>query len=230
VQFIAAFFDRDGTLSHQNPEIVAERDKAISEIAGRSITIDEDLNRDAFYDVWKFYPSLKPVRDIDTENEFWKKWFEQVLLRLGVNTNIQNHAESLFRKYTFYRMMKLYPETLSVLDYFQETGLKLGVISDTFPSLEMTLELLGIRKYFQNVTASSLVGAGKPDPRIFNYALNDIGVTAPQSLFVDDTEEEASGARELGFTSFYLDREEEKNKEWTINSLSQFMEYHRMAI
>ena len=56
MRYLAAFFDRDGTLSHQDPEMVAQRDQEISEIVGRPATIDEDLNMKAFYDVWEIYP------------------------------------------------------------------------------------------------------------------------------------------------------------------------------
>ena len=55
----------------------------------------------------------------------------------------------------------LFPETVEVLEYFYKNGYKMGVISDTSPSLEYTLQQLGIAKYFTSFTASSLVGAGK---------------------------------------------------------------------
>lgn len=58
------------------------------------------------------------------------------------------------------------------------------------------------------MTASSLVGAGKPSPIIFNAALNAQGVTAQESIYVDDYKREADGAREQGFTSFLIDRNE----------------------
>lgn len=62
------------------------------------------------------------------------------------------------------------------------------------------------RKYFTSFTASSLVGAGKPSPIIFNAALEAQGVLALESLYVVDCKREADGAREQGFTSFLIDR------------------------
>ena len=78
----------------------------------------------------------------------------------------------------------LFPETREVLEYFRGRGYKMGVISDTSPSLEYTLEQLGIAKYFDSFTASP-VGAGKPSPVIYQAAL-DSGVRAEESLYVDD--------------------------------------------
>ena len=63
-------------------------------------------------------------------------------------------------------------------------------------------------------SASSLVGAGKPSPVIFNAALSAQGETAEESLYVDDYKPEADGAREQGFTSFLIDRSGENKDEW----------------
>lgn len=119
----------------------------------------------------------------------------------------------------------LFPETIEVLEYFKNHGYKMGVISDTSPSLEFTLEQLGIAKYFSSFTASSLVGAGKPSPIIFNAALDAQGVTSEESIYVDDYKIEADGAREQGFTSFLIDRTGNDKDEWTIHSLNQLIEF-----
>ena len=101
----------------------------------------------------------------------------------------------------------------------------MGVISDCPPSLEMTLKNVGIHHYFSSFSASSLVGAGKPSPIIFNDALMKQGVTARECIFVDDTKSEADGAREQGFTSFYLNRTGDCKDEWTIYSLNDLIDY-----
>lgn len=101
----------------------------------------------------------------------------------------------------------------------------MGVISDTSPSLEYTLQVLGIAKYFTSFTASSLVGAGKPSPVIFNAALSAQGVTAQESLYVDDYKPEADGARKQGFTSFLVDRGGTESGEWVVHSLKELVDF-----
>lgn len=112
-----------------------------------------------------------------------------------------------------------------MLEYFRSHGYKMGVISDTSPSLEYTLQQLGIAKYFTSFTASSLVSAGKPSPIIFNAALAAGGVTADESLYVDAYKPEADGARELGFTSFPIDRSSESKDKWTMTNLKEPVEF-----
>ena len=101
----------------------------------------------------------------------------------------------------------------------------MGVISDTSPSLEYTLRQPGIDGYFTSFTASSLVGAGKASPIIFNAALKAQNVSASESIYVDDYKPEADGAREQGFTSFLIDRSGENTDEWTIHSLKDLISF-----
>ena len=129
-----------------------------------------------------------------------------MLIGEGIEHDIENSAELLFNELWCNGERALFTETVEVLEYFNNHGYKMGVISDTSPSLEYTLQQLDIAKYFTSFTASSLVGAGKPSPIIFNAALNAQGVLAQESIYVDDCKVEADGAREQGFTSFYIDR------------------------
>ena len=141
--------------------------------------------------------------------------------------DVEAKAKLLFDELWCNGDRKLFPETLEVLEYFYNKGYKIGVISDTSPSLEYTLEQLGVAKYFTSFTASSLVGAGKPSPIIFGAALNSLGVTAEESIYVDDYKPEADGAREQGFTSFLIDRSGENKDEWTITDLRQLIDFEK---
>ncbi len=70
------------------------------------------------------------------------------------------------------------------------------------------------------------MGAEKPDPIIFNAALEAQGVTAEESLYVDDYRPEAEGAREQGFTSFLLDRQGiEPEDPFTIGNLRELVNF-----
>ena len=143
----------------------------------------------------------------------------------GIIDETDRKAEMLFRELWCNGDRALFPEVTEVLQYFRRHGYRMGVISDTSPSLEYTLQQLGISCYFTSFTASSLVGSGKPDPAIYEAALRSQNVSAQDSLYVDDTEEEAEGARRLGFTSFYLDRNGKAAGPWTVHDLQQIVQY-----
>ncbi len=75
---------------------------------------------------------------------------------------------------------------------------RLGIISDTWPSIEHQLEYIGVSKYFSFTTFSCYVGVFKPDPRMYLDALAKSGVSAEETVFIDDSVANLDGAAALG--------------------------------
>jgi len=66
---------------------------------------------------------------------------------------------------------------------------KLGIISNV-SSHEVALGILNkvrLRKYFDLIVTSALIGIRKPDPGIFRYALFRVGIPARQTVIVGDS-------------------------------------------
>ncbi len=223
MKYKAIFFDRDGTLTYFNPEKEAWRNKIVASWSGKPF----DLSYDKMMNLFALSAEGRNpwYKNLDNEREFNKRYYRNLLISEGVTENLDKRAELLFSELWCNNDRLLFSETVEVLEYFHSKGYKMGVISDTSPSLEYTLQQLGIAKYFTSFTASSLVGAGKPSPIIFNAALNAQGVTAAESLYVDDYKPEADGAREQGFTSFLIDRNGKNEDNWTITNLKQLINY-----
>jgi epoxide hydrolase-like predicted phosphatase len=74
-----------------------------------------------------------------------------------------------------------------------------GMISNAWPEVRHWLEhKLRLADAFDHIVISAEVGFAKPDPRIFQLALNDLGVSPQEAVFIDDFEENIEGAREKG--------------------------------
>ncbi len=223
MRYRAVFFDRDGTLTYFNPSKKTWRDETISGWSGTPFELDYEkmmaLFRLAAEDRRPWY------RNVEEERAFFLRYYRHLLAGEGVTEKLEERAALLHDALWCNNDRLLYPEAMEVLDYFKARGYQMGVISDTSPSLELTLRQLGLGEYFTSYTASSLVGVGKPDPRIYNAALKAQGVKAQDCLYVDDTLEEADGARALGFTSFYLDRSGQAQGEWVISDLTQMIDF-----
>lgn len=223
MNYKAIFFDRDGTLTYFDKEKELWRYNIISEWSGKSFVLPYDK-------MMKLFEVASEGRTpwyktVDDEREFFKRFYKYLLIGEGIKKSIDSRSTLLFSELWCNRDRVLFPETIEVLEYFHSHGYKMGVISDTSPSLEYTLQQLGIAKYFTSFTASSLVGAGKPSPVIFNAALNAQCVSAIESLYVDDYKPEADGAREQGFTSFLIDRSGNNSNKWSIQSLKQLIDF-----
>jgi epoxide hydrolase-like predicted phosphatase len=63
---------------------------------------------------------------------------------------------------------------------------------------------LPVDEIFEVVVDSSAVGTRKPERRIYEITLEQLGVPAEATLFVDDVEINCDAARELGMTSVWF--------------------------
>ncbi|MBQ4562352.1 MAG: HAD family hydrolase [Clostridia bacterium] len=223
MKYKAIFFDRDGTLTYFNKEKELWRDGTIQEWSGKPFELP--------YEKMMYLFSLasegkRPwYKNVDDEKEFFKKYYRYLLINEGITEDTEAKSLLLFNELWCNNDRILYPEVTEVLGYFCNRGYKMGVISDTSPSLEYTLQQLGVNKYFTAFTASSLVGVGKPSPIIYNAALNSLGVSAQESIYVDDCMIEAEGAAKLGFTAFYIDRSGENKDKTSIKSLRELIDF-----
>ena len=96
-----------------------------------------------------------------------------------------------------------YPGIREVLETLAATH-RLGIISDTWPSIDNQLEYIGISKYFSFRTYSCFVGTFKPDKRMFLDALEKSGVPAGKTVFIDDSVRNLEGAAALGITPILI--------------------------
>ena len=96
-----------------------------------------------------------------------------------------------------------YPGIQEVLGTLSKTH-RLGVISDTWPSIEQQLECLGISQFLSFQTFSCYLGIFKPDRRMYLDALEKSGVAASEAVFIDDSPRNLEGAAALGITPILI--------------------------
>ena len=215
-RYRAAFFDRDGTLLHRDPAEANKRREMIEAWSGRPLAVPNDL----------FMRVLDEKRLLTVENEiaFWKRYFAELLRAQGVTGRLDERAEELFSGYWLQGML-VYPEVADTLEWFRAHGYRMGVISDTFPSLRLTIEAAGLGAYFDCYICADQVGVMKPDARMYRAALGALKVCAEESLYVDDYDVESGGAREIGMTAFHVCRDAEPKQLWDIASLAEMTEF-----
>lgn len=221
MQYKAVVFDRDLTLTYFNPEKDLWRDRMISEWLGRPFVLQPEAKREAFLRAG----SNRWCRTVDEERAFYREVFRQMLISAGVTEQLERRTDVLFGELWCNFDRLLYPETVPVLDYFKSRGYRLGVLSDTRPSLRMTLEQLGIAHYFDSFVCCSIVGAHKPDPILYEIALEELGVSAAECIYIDDHPPAAEGARAAGMASFLLDRTAERRVGWTASCLRDLIDF-----
>ena len=123
----------------------------------------------------------------------------------------------------------LYDDTIPTLQHLRDAGFKLAIVSNWDTPLDPLTERLGIAHYFDIIVAShdARVRSAKPDPHIFNYTLEAVGVSAAEAVHVGDTyEADIVGAQGVGIRPILIDRDGTQTGRWdeTIQNLSQLPE------
>ena len=117
---------------------------------------------------------------------------------------------------TKFAMLKLEPETFSILLYLKSKGYKVGLITNGKELKQWEkLVRLGMYPFFDEVVTSESVGVEKPDPKIFEIAMERLGVTSGTSLMVGNNfDADILGACNAGMQSMLINSElTEKQKE-----------------
>jgi putative hydrolase of the HAD superfamily len=100
-----------------------------------------------------------------------------------------------------------YPDAAPALAALAAAGLVLAVVANWDISLHDVLARAGLAGTFAVVVTAAAVGAAKPDPRPFAFALTRLGVEASQCVHVgDDPGTDIAGAEAAGISAILLDR------------------------
>ena len=92
-----------------------------------------------------------------------------------------------------------------LLEYCQvlKSKYKLGTVSDAELSARENIRTWVNESLFEVMVFSAEVVVCKPDPKIFHCALEQLGVSASETLFIDDREKNVNGAKTLGIHAIH---------------------------
>jgi putative hydrolase of the HAD superfamily len=207
VRFAAVFFDAGETLVHPHPtfpdlfatilkreghpidpEVISEKIHVVSDRFARAATENE---------LWTTTP--------EKSRAFWHDVYRIFLTEVGLP--FDGLADVLYREFTDIANYRVFDDVPPVLDRLEAAGLSLGVVSNFEEWLERLLERLGMTRYFDVRVISGVEGFEKPDPRIFRLALERVGVTAQESVYVGDNPVfDVEPAAALGMFPVLIDR------------------------
>jgi putative hydrolase of the HAD superfamily len=184
-------FDLDGTLRHNRPEggdVFTDRAAWL----GLSISA-EDRQRAKRWEHYYFANSPELKADLERLGregpEFWINYGRRQLIALGTEPGRAGELAPALSQYMSdeYRPESLLPaEAAAVLEGLKQAGFKLGVVSNREDPYHEELDRLGVRAHFDLVLAAGEVKSYKPEPGIFQAALERIGTQAHAALYVGD--------------------------------------------
>jgi putative hydrolase of the HAD superfamily len=103
----------------------------------------------------------------------------------------------------------VYEDTYRVLDELKAKGLKLLLLTNGSPDLQQE-KLDGVPKlapYFDHIIISGTFGKGKPDPSIFQHAIDLLEINTDQGLMVGDKlTTDILGSSKIGMRNVWINR------------------------
>ncbi len=121
------------------------------------------------------------------------------------------------------QFIKGVPETLKSL---KEMGYMLGIVTDTANPIHVKLrwfERGGFGNVWDSIISSHEIGVEKPDPRIYAAALQQLGLSASQAVFVGHSAEELDGARLCGMKTIAFNYEKSTQADYYIDSFEDLL-------
>ncbi|MDQ0193324.1 HAD family hydrolase [Paenibacillus wynnii] len=109
-------------------------------------------------------------------------------------------------KYAGHGAVMKHAET--ILNYCRDRGYILGLLTNGKKDIQHAkIDLLSLRHHFKDIVISAEVGISKPDPEIYQLALERLGVDAAHTLFIGDHPvNDIWGAGKAGMKGIWLRR------------------------
>ena len=114
-------------------------------------------------------------------------------------------------------------ETLIAL---KKKGYLLGIVTDTANPLHAKLswfERGGFGHVWDTITSSQDVGVRKPDPKIYCAALEQLGVSVEQTIFLGHKKSELEGARALGMMTIAFNYDKDAQADYYVEKFADIL-------
>ena len=177
---------------------------------------------------------LEMIADTDiTEKAFREKRFE--MIRKGLNGDLSTIDFFGLTKTPWHSEDEVpYPDVVSTLTELKQRGYILGVIANQEYGTEQRLNHWNLLHFFNVIAASAELGMAKPDPAIFEWALNQADCCPQNAVMVGDRmDNDMAPANRLGMHTvrllrglgaYHKPQSPDEKPEYTISSLAELLD------
>ncbi|HCO99941.1 MAG TPA: haloacid dehalogenase type II [Rhodospirillaceae bacterium] len=190
----ACVFDAYGTLLDFNSAVMQCRD-----------TIGDDAER--LSDIWRQkqlqYTWLRSLMGVHAD--FWQVTREALDFALAM-VGIENE-ELRVQLMDLYRKLETFPEVTNVLARLRDAGVRTAILSNGAPDmLNDAVAAAGIDTLIDDVLSAEDVGVYKPDFRVYQLAVDMLGVAKKNICFISSNGWDTAGAAAFGYRVVWVNR------------------------
>ena len=199
-------WDFDGTLVSRPRMWSAACMEALDQLTPGHPVTREDLRRGMstrfpWHDAARSYAHL-------TEPDAWwahvSTHFQQVLQGLGVRGPLHPVTDRIRADIVDASRYTVYDDVHPTLSQLAEDGWQHVIVSNHVPELPAIVQALGLAAYFKGVLSSAIVGFEKPNPRIFQRALEMTAPDLPVWMIGDNVTADCLSVRSFGIRAILV--------------------------
>jgi putative hydrolase of the HAD superfamily len=220
------FFDAGGTLFRPYPSV----GHVYSRLAKKhGCAVAPAWIEARFHAVWKRHSGLSHLKTKNetTERLWWERLVREAFGARFPRQDFPAYFHELYDLFARPETWRLFPDALPTLKTLKRRGLRLGVVSNWDSRLFALCDSLGVSREVEFVLASAVVGAAKPEKKIFELALRRAAVKPAEALHVGDTyRDDYWGARQAGLAAAFLCRKGPGPKDvFCVESLTELKDW-----
>ncbi|XP_010879353.2 haloacid dehalogenase-like hydrolase domain-containing protein 3 [Esox lucius] len=172
-------------------------------------TVAEGAFRQSFDQYSKLYPNYGIDQGLGGK-PWWMGVVRDTFSLCGVEDPalLDRLAHNLYHGFCSPDNWEVYPDSVRTLESISSLGLRQGVVSNFDKRLEGILQGCGLLSHFSFLLTSEEAGIAKPDPAIFQQALEKCGFPAASVAHIGDHYvNDYLTSRSLGLHGYLLDRQ-----------------------
>ena len=160
-------------------------------------------------ELWKLYGKGKLKKEELRDARFIETLKYHEIHDTELATTLSNGYIEISPKQT-----NLFPDTLETLEELKRMKYNMHIITNGFEEVQyIKLEHSKLAPFFDVIVCSEAVGFNKPDPRVFQYAMQKAQTNASESFMIgDDREVDIFGAMQVGMQAILFDPENQYSK------------------
>lgn len=151
-------------------------------------------------------PGLPPDVMAARERQWWSDLAAAALSPLDTSPRFAAFFDEVFESYRHADAWELLPGVRDTLRALRENGRRSSVISDMDARVHDIFEVLDLAAEFESVCLSFRTGYAKPDPRLYEAAMQRAGATPQHCVHVGDSiAKDVEPALATGMLAIHLD-------------------------
>lgn len=224
------FFDLDNTLwdHRRNAKLALEDLFRREQIREKYSLTFEEFHKEYFTvneNLWA------QIRDGAIDKEYIRKFrFHNTFLFFGIDDFelAQRFEINFLDEIVSYN--HLVEGAFELLEYLSQKKYRLHVLSNGFKEVTYRkCELSGIKNYFETITSADEINIRKPQPEIFEYALNKSGTKKAESVIIgDDWIADIEGGLAFGMKAIFFDVFNDNYTAENVKTVKKLSEIHEL--